>query len=654
MKHRLAALAAMLALPTTALAQNYTPPPLEAFGSMPLFSNVRISPGGGRVFALARPADAKDYRFVVFENTPQGLSPIFSVEQSDEVRFRRPFWKRDDKIIFSIASSGKRYGTETVETRLFSLTPKSGKSTPLFTLNTRSARLDQQTDVPIQIQDDFVSILPNDPKNVLLEYYDEGLNSVYRVYIDDDRSHTRMLRGKEGIDDWSADGLGNIRSGRGVLYNKSIKLIVRMPDDSWKDISYRVEEGAPSFYFLGFPHDRTTAYVASSHETETEALYLYDIPSDSFVERIFHTPTSDVYNIIQQRSDGEVLGVTFAEDDGEVHWLGESFVRDVIEKVKGALPGMDVTLVNLNLTDTASTFFIEQGNIPGQYILFDHTANRLTALPSQYQALEGVPMGQTFSTMYTARDGLEIPAYVTLPPWLSSLEEAQGLPFIVLPHGGPNARTFTGFDWEVQYLVSRGYGVLEMNFRGSSGFGQEFQRAGDRQWGQAMQDDITDGAKWLIDQGYTSASNIAIMGHSYGGYAALMGAVKTPELYQCAVAHAPVTDLPRLIRYESQFIGGKYWTRRIGRLWGDRNMLQEISPALRAEDFGIPVLILHGDNDRVVNIEQSETMAARLKRANKDHKYVVLPNGSHYLDVGDNRMTFLREADAFLKDCLGH
>ncbi|MEM9232970.1 MAG: S9 family peptidase, partial [Pseudomonadota bacterium] len=396
------------------------------------------------------------------------------------------------------------------------------------------------------------------------------------------------------------------------------------------------------------------AFVASAHDGETAALYVYDIATDSFEKELFRSEVSDVYGVAQRAEDGAALGVIFAENDADIHWFGDNFARHVLDQVKKALPGYSVTLKSLNANDTHSVIFAEKGNSPGQYYMYDHDAGSLVALPPQYPSLEGMKMGQTFVTSYAARDGLEIPAYITLPPSYSSLEEAEDLPFIVLPHGGPNARTFTGFDWEVQFLVSRGYGVLEMNFRGSSGYGQGFREAGDREWGQAMQDDITDGTKWLIDQGFAATNRIAIMGHSYGGYAALMGVVKTPDLYQCAVTHGAVTDLPRLIRHETQFVGGKYWTRRIGRLWGDREMLRENSPALRAAEIKVPVLLFHGEEDRVVIVDQTERMVSGLKRQGKEHIYVELPKGSHYLNVGNNRLIFLKKTEAFLGECLAN
>lgn len=627
------------------LAQT-APPGVEAYGRMPFFKNVQISPSGKRFFVFARPDDAGEYAFMVFENTPEGLKNIYSTLQTEDLRLNRSFWKRDDQIIISIKAPSKRWGTETVETRLFSIDPEEGEFVPLFR-NPRS-----ETVLPVQIQDRITNRLKDDPERILVTYYKDGLSGLYSVYTNNARNHKTVKGGTRGIDYWYTDGTGRLRGGWGILHEKKEKLLVFTADDKAKDISHRVAEGAPSFRFLGFPHNPEKAFVASSHETETDALYVYDIPTDSFDEQLFVSDVSDVYGVVQESSNGAALGVTFAEDEGEVHWFGDNLSKDVILAIDKAYPGHDTTLVSFNQGESHAVFFLEKGNIPGHYGMFDIQSGTIVELPSQYPDLDAIPMGESFSVSYEARDGLEIPAFVTLPPGMSSLEQAQNLPFVILPHGGPNARDFAGFDWEVQFLVSRGYGVLQMNFRGSSGYGQAFKEAGDREWGQAMQDDITDGASWIIEQGYADADRLAILGHSYGGYAALMGVVKTPDLYQCAVAHAPVTDLPRLIRHENQYVGGKYWTRRIGRLWNDREMLRENSPALRADSIKVPVLLFHGENDRVVNIDQSKRMVSGLKRQDKNYKYIELGEGTHYLDVGDNRVTFLREVESFLMGCL--
>lgn len=224
---------------------------------------------------------------------------------------------------------------------------------------------------------------------------------------------------------------------------------------------------------------------------------------------------------------------------------------------------------------------------------------------------------------------------------------------MLLPHGGPGSRDNLDFDPWTAFLADRAYGVLQVNFRGSEGYGHDFEAAGWQRWGLEMQDDLTDAVGWAVKEGIADAGRICIVGASYGGYAALMGAVKTPELYRCAVSFAGVTDLPDLIGHMGQYVGGSDAAKRqIGKAWGDRERLRATSPALQAERIQVPVLLLHGSDDRSVPVEQGEAMATALKRAGKTYRYVELEGGDHHLSRQAHRLTFFKELEGFLGEHL--
>ncbi len=270
-------------------------------------------------------------------------------------------------------------------------------------------------------------------------------------------------------------------------------------------------------------------------------------------------------------------------------------------------------------------------------------------MPVQYPGLPEDELGASFATSYDARDGKTIPAFVTLPPGVNSLADAKNIPFVINPHGGPAARSFLGYDSVAQFFATRGYGVLQMNFRGSAGYGLEFEKAGRREWGQLMQDDVTDGVNWLINEGVADPDRIAIYGASYGGYTALMGAVRTPELYQCAISFAGVTNLPSLV-------AGAYKDSYISKLVGDRfkeaAVLRQNSPLHRADSFRIPVLLIHGRIDFVVPYEHSEDLNFRLKAADKEVEFVTLPQTTHNLDDYHDRVKFFETLDGYMAKCL--
>jgi dipeptidyl aminopeptidase/acylaminoacyl peptidase len=222
----------------------------------------------------------------------------------------------------------------------------------------------------------------------------------------------------------------------------------------------------------------------------------------------------------------------------------------------------------------------------------------------------------------------------------------------VLPHGGPHARDYLTFDWLPQFLASRGYAVLQPQFRGSTGFGDAFREAGYRQWGGLMQDDITDGVRAMIDRGVADVHRICIVGASYGGYAALAGAAFTPDLYSCAVSISGVTDLPALMRESVPIYGGvlstslSEWKAHIGAP-NDASLAAK-SPINSVKSFKIPVLIVYGTGDAVVPNEQSERMARALKSAGKDVTVSVLQGEDHWLSRTETRVQVLKELDAFL------
>jgi dipeptidyl aminopeptidase/acylaminoacyl peptidase len=227
------------------------------------------------------------------------------------------------------------------------------------------------------------------------------------------------------------------------------------------------------------------------------------------------------------------------------------------------------------------------------------------------------------------------------------------LPLVLLPHGGPHSRDHADFDVETEFLANRGYAVLQVNFRGSAGFGHDFMVAGLQRWGLEMQDDLTDAVQWAVAQGVADPARICIVGGSYGGYAALMGLVKTPQLYRCAASFAGVADLIDLIQHYGDYIGGHAAMQaQLGSAWSDRDRLRATSPALNADRIQAPVLLVHGTADRSVPVDQSRDMASALKRLGKPHRYIEQPGGDHHLSRYSHRLEYFKALEAFLAEHL--
>jgi len=256
---------------------------------------------------------------------------------------------------------------------------------------------------------------------------------------------------------------------------------------------------------------------------------------------------------------------------------------------------------------------------------------------------------------YKSRDGLDIHSYLTLPPGKAE----KNLPMVVLPHGGPDDRDFLHFDWMAQFLATRGYAVLQPNFRGSTGYGVGFRDAGFGEWGRKMQDDITDGVRKVISDGIADPKRICIVGASYGGYAALAGATFTPELYACAVSYAGIADVSQILGQAAQESGKHstslhFWESRLGNRFSDVNLQQAASPAFHAEQVRAPVLLLHSNLDLTVPYTQSLREQAALQAAGKKVQYVAIRGDDHYLLHADARLQVLSEMERFLTANIGN
>ena len=278
---------------------------------------------------------------------------------------------------------------------------------------------------------------------------------------------------------------------------------------------------------------------------------------------------------------------------------------------------------------------------PGEYHLFDGETGLIEPLFSTRPRLPQDALADVEIIRYPARDGMQITGYLTNPIGGAG----PTTPLVVLPHGGPETRDVYGFDLLAQYFAAQGYAVFQPNFRGSSGYGGAFARAGYREWGQAMQDDITDGVNALIEQARAARDRICIVGFSYGGYAALMGGATTPDLYQCVVAGAAVTDLPRFIDNwrdidEDAFA---YWSEAIGDPNTEVERLFNTSPVNLADRIQVPVLLLHGGADDVVPVTHSRMMANALEAAGAVYHYEEYRGGGHHFSVGpQTRSMFAR------------
>lgn len=445
--------------------------------------------------------------------------------------------------------------------------------------------------------------------------------------------------------DYLADEEGRLRvlvsnawSERGVI-NGTNRYFSRPADGgNWRDLSAYDMEAREGFRPVAVESGADRVFGFGRVDGRV-ALQRMRLDGSTEVETIFAHPEVDVSGILRIGQAGRVVGVSYSTDRPHAHYF-DSRIKLLAGQLEKVLVGRTIRFVDA--TPDERTFLVWAGSDtdPGHYYLFDSSAKSLRPLLASRPPLDEVKLSEMRAITYTAGDGVAVPAYLTLPPGKTSIT---GLPAIVMPHGGPSARDEWGFDWLAQYFAQRGYAVLQPNFRGSAGYGDEwYQRNGFQSWRTAV-GDVVDAGRWLLGQG-VPAEKLSTVGWSYGGYAALQSAVLAPKLFRSIVAIAPVTDLVQLRREES-----RYTTARIQRSFiGTGPHLREGSPAQNANRFEVPVLLFHGLLDQNVEPTQSRTMARELRRAGRAVELIEYPGLAHGLKSSEARIDMLQRISAFL------
>ncbi|MCC2606016.1 alpha/beta hydrolase family protein [Planctobacterium marinum] len=415
-------------------------------------------------------------------------------------------------------------------------------------------------------------------------------------------------------------------------------------DDDWQKI-FQEETEVRTRSFVGLTADLNSLVMLTKGENGRRAYFTMALKDGTVSGPIFNPEDKDVGYVLTDHNR-VVHGVSYAGFKPSYDFFDPT-VQKVVDQVIKDLPDHSVTLVSYSPDWQHMIFMLEGIDSPGDYYLYSKGEFKFIASGRPDLAVNQI--NQVFQTEIKARDGLRLPTLLTLP----AVEELKNLPAIMLPHGGPESYDRIEFDWLAQYFASRGYLVMQPQFRGSRGFGAEFTLKGRGEWGRKMQDDLTDTVNTLVKSGYVDPNRVCIVGGSYGGYAALAGAAFTPDLYQCAVSLNGVADIERMLRDERYDYGSDhwvvaYWQKLISEGEVDEDHIEAISPINHADKIKIPVLLIHGTQDEVVPDHQSENMFDELEHTDVDVKYVELEEGDHYLSKAEHRMAALKAIDDFI------
>jgi dipeptidyl aminopeptidase/acylaminoacyl peptidase len=343
--------------------------------------------------------------------------------------------------------------------------------------------------------------------------------------------------------------------------------------------------------------------------------------------------------------------VTYNADKPGYHYVDAEWER-MMTSIKAAFPEKQVSLSSATEDEDKFVFTVWSDRNPAAYYLFDRESNKMEELAIAYEWLPEENLAKMEPVDIEARDGLILPAYLTLPPG----SDGKGLPLVVNPHGGPRARDSWGFNPEVQLLANRGYAVLQVNFRGSTGFGQEFDKAGWGKWGAEMQNDVTDAVQWAVDEGIADPDRVCIYGASYGGYAAMAGITFTPELYQCAINYVGVTDIPLL--FETMPAQWKMLRAEMKRTIGDYDDPEERadmaarSPINHVDKIRVPLLMGYGEEDPRVVIDHALNLEEKLKAHDVEYELIIKEDEGHGFRKLENQVEWYTKVVNFLDENL--
>ena len=499
------------------------------------------------------------------------------------------------------------------------------------------------------VQARIIDDLEDDPNHVIigLNKRNPQIHDPFRVNINTGESE--MIAENPGnISSWVTDHDGRLRMATtsdgvntSLLYRDTEK-------DDFKPIlttDFKVNV-SPLF----FTFDNKNVYVASNRDRDKTAIYEFDISKAKEQELIFEHDEVDVSGLMYSKKRKVLTGVNFTVSKGDKVFF-DDWRRDIQNKLESQLPGYEVGITSFSKDETKAVVVSYSDKSRGTYYYYDVENDKLTELAKISPWLEEEHMAEMKPVKYKSRDGFNIHGYLTLPVG----SDGKNLPVVVNPHGGPWARDTWGYRSEIQFLANRGFAVFQMNFRGSTGYGREFWEISFKQWGKSMQDDITDGVNWLIDEGIADPERIAIYGASYGGYATLAGLAFTPDLYACGVDYVGVSSLFTFM--ESM---PPYWElyrsmmyEMVGHPEKDKELLASSSPLLHVDKIKVPLFIAQGANDPRVVKSESDQIVEALKSEGIEVPYMVKEDEGHGFYNQENQFDFYREMEKFLKKHIG-
>jgi dipeptidyl aminopeptidase/acylaminoacyl peptidase len=634
-----------------------------AFGSRVDIEGLRLSPDGMSV-AFVTPITGQGGVVYSQSLAPGAKAKVAFYANGKPMRMNGCNWVSNDRLVCDVyglmrGNAGLTLAGLLPVSRLTAVNSDGTKLLPLETPQRQDAYGFALTDASV------IDWLPDQDGSVLMA----------RVHVTNAHRNTRIgLNDRPGVGvdivdtrtgevkpviaprfsavDYISDGRGTVRivGEASLLAGDSDKgqttyLYRLQGSDDWHELSRYNSTDKTGFRPVAVDHDLNVAYGWKKLDGRF-ALYAAYLDGSNKGRLVYARPDVDLDSLIRIGRRNRVVGVSYTTDRKVTEFFDPD-IKQVVDALHQALPQQPlISVVDSSVDENRLLIYASSDNDSGAYYVLDRQARSLHKLFSTRALLEGVTLARVKPIAYPAADGQMIPAYLTLP---SGVDNPHGLPAIVMPHGGPSARDTWGFDWLAQFYASRGYVVLQPEFRGSSGYGDTwFLKNGFKSWDVAIGDVVSAG-RWLASSGIADASKLGVVGWSYGGYAALQSVAVDPTVFKAIVAIAPVTDLSALVAEHG------YWSDyfQVADFVGGGSNMHDGSPINHIDKFKQPVLLFHGTFDRNVSVEESRRMAYALKAAGVQCDLVTYEDHDHSLDDSDVRADMLRKSDAFLRHAFG-
>ncbi|QKX18743.1 S9 family peptidase [Microbulbifer sp. YPW1] len=624
------------------------PVPLDDLIRHPEVHQVKLSPTGTHL-AVLRQFEGERV-LVIMTLSPLKITGSLRFRGQEEVG--QFYWASDDRVVAEVMTKRAALEAPVNYGSLFAINADGTRGKNIFGY----AAGEQQTGSRIKKAEatyahaTIIDPLVDDKNEILISTYPwardwETHGDVYRLNI-----FTGVRRPVVGLPQVGGraytDGRGELLFANGTNRKNEYELYAKA-ENGWEQVTHPILRHATP---VGFDHESNLAYLVVDTPNQTQALITWDAEKQ-VVEKVVQDEITDISDVLVQPRSQRPIGVYLNPDYPAVEFFdeGEGFAP-FYRGLKQAFQGYHINFTSFTRDGKRGVLQVSGDRLPGDFFLVDLESKKVDFLLSSADWLDPLKLNPMRAEHFESSDGLRISTYLTFP---ANSEKAGKLPMVVMPHGGPHARDFWGFTRDAQILSQNGYLVLQVNFRGSTGFGDQFHNAGKNEWGGKIQRDIAEAVQWAVAEGHADPERVCIYGASFGGYSALMNPIRYPELYQCAAGYVGVYDLELLYKegdIRRRDRGIAYLSDTVGL---DPEHMRANSPLYHTDKLDLPLFIIHGEEDERAPVAHAEAMLEKLEAEGKPVKSLIVEHEGHGFYNEDNRKLLYTQLLGFFDSHIG-